>query len=198
MPNTKACFSRMTLLSVAAAVCIIVFLFPRSAFGQSMPQVSISTTASSGFLYGSGFEYVYNQQVSTNYKNSELDWPFQFLFYSGEALTLDTSIGVFARLDVKEGLPGKVGTMTDSDFLNGDAAQTRTHYSQSDSYAERALFSTAPWATTCHSAPPSAWVCTPPSPTWTSSGLRGTATINIRQAAPNTTSTAQARWSRET
>lgn len=137
MPNTKACLSRMTLLSVAAAVCIIVFLFPRSAFGQSVPQVSISTTASSGFLYGSGFEYVYNQQVSTNYKNSELDWPFQFLFYSGETLALDTSFGVFARLDVKEAVPGNVGTMTDSDFLNGDGA--RTHYSQSDSYAERAL-----------------------------------------------------------
>lgn len=116
-------------------LCAALFLLPGSAFGQNA--LSISTSTSTGLLYGMGYEYVYNQQVSANYRNSELDWPFAPLFYTGAALSLDTRIGIFARLEVKEGLPVKTGTMTDSDFLNGDGV--RTHFSQSDGYAEHAL-----------------------------------------------------------
>jgi outer membrane protease len=118
-------------------VCMALALLPGPVFGQSAQAFTLSTTTSSGVLYGESFDYVYNQNVSTNYKNSELDWPFQPVFYTGEHLSLTTGIGVFATLDVKEGLPGNGGTMTDSDFLNGNGV--RTHYSQSESYMERAV-----------------------------------------------------------
>ncbi len=118
-------------------VCVAIALLPGTAFAQAAPAFTLSAATSTGVLYGEGFEYDYNQGVSANYKNSELDWPLQPLFYTEEALSLATGIGIEARLDVKQGIPGNAGTMTDSDFLNGNGV--RTHYSQSESYAERAL-----------------------------------------------------------
>jgi outer membrane protease len=98
---------------------------------------SLSTTTSFGLLYGQANEYVYNQYVSTDYKNSELVWPFEPLFYTGAGLTLNTKFGLFAALDLRQGLSGKTGTMIDSDFMNGDGV--RTHLSESDCYTERAI-----------------------------------------------------------
>jgi outer membrane protease len=90
-----------------------------------------------GLLFGQANEYVYNQDVSANYKNSELMWPFQPLYYTSARLDLESRGGLFANLEVRQGFAGRSGSMTDSDFLNGDGV--RTHFSQSDCYTERAL-----------------------------------------------------------
>jgi outer membrane protease len=58
------------------------------------------------------------------------------MLFTGAALSLDSAVGIFVTLDVRQGFAGKAGEMTDSDFLNGDGV--RTHFSQSDGYAERA------------------------------------------------------------
>ena len=138
MAHRRTSFHPGTRLSVAAVVCTALAFIPNSAFAQNAEKAFIiSTTTSVGLLYGEGYEYVYNQSVSANYKNSELDWPLAPLFYTGAAISLTTRIGIFASLEVKEGLPGRAGTMSDSDFLNGDGV--KTHFSQSDCYAEHAL-----------------------------------------------------------
>ncbi|MGA2975191.1 MAG: omptin family outer membrane protease [Spirochaetia bacterium] len=117
-------------------MCAGLVLLASSAYGQDARKAfSISMTTSSGLLVGEGFEYVYDQGVSTNYKVSELDWPFQPLFYTGAALSLSSRMGIFASLDLKQGLSGKTGTMSDSDFLNGDGV--KTNLSESDCYSER-------------------------------------------------------------
>lgn len=103
---------------------------------ESKAAVTLSTSTSLGLLYGSAREYVYNPYVSSDYKNSELVWPFEPLFYTGASLELDTRSGFFALLELRQGLAGKTGTMSDSDFLNGDGV--KTHYSESDCYTERA------------------------------------------------------------
>lgn len=131
-------FPPRTWLSITVFLCAALVLLASSAYGQDAPKaLSISMTTSSGLLYGESFEYVYNQDVSTNYKDSELDWPFQPLFYTGAEISLSSRIGVFASLDVKQGLSGKTGIMSDSDFLNGDGV--KTNLSESDCYTERAL-----------------------------------------------------------
>jgi outer membrane protease len=122
----------------AALLACVFALCPALALAQDTQKAfSLTTSTSMGLLYGQASEYVYNQYLSKDYKNSELDWPFEPLFYAGARLDLDTKLGIFASLDVKQGFAGKTGTMTDSDFLNGDG--TRTHFSESDSYTERAL-----------------------------------------------------------
>jgi outer membrane protease len=90
-------------------------------------------------LYGQANEEVYDQvsPPGPNYKLSELIWPFHPLVYAGVGLDLDTRAGLFASLDVEQGFPGKVGSMTDSDYLDGDGV--KTNFSQSDSYIERFL-----------------------------------------------------------
>ncbi len=137
MPEEKSVRSLRALPWIAALVCAAITLLPAAAFGQDAPPITLSATTSAGIIYGEAFEYVYNQAVSANYKNSELDWTLQPLFYTEESLSLATAIGIEAHVDVKQGIPGNAGTMTDSDFLNGNGV--RTHYSQSESYAERAL-----------------------------------------------------------
>jgi outer membrane protease len=97
---------------------------------------TLTTSTSFGMLYGQASEYVYDQNVSTDYKVSELTWPFEPLFYAGAGLDLTTKIGLFANLSLRQGLSGKTGTMTDSDYLNGDGV--RTLFSESDCYTERA------------------------------------------------------------
>jgi outer membrane protease len=125
-------------LSIAALLCVLFAPHPGYAEGQNARQAfSISTSASAGVFFGQAVEDIYNQFLSKDYKNSELVWPFTPLYYSGAGLSLVTRMGFFADLDVRQGFAGKTGSMTDSDFLNGDAV--RTHFSQSDSYTERAL-----------------------------------------------------------
>ena len=98
--------------------------------------LSLSVGARFGAFYGVANEYVYYPAISAGYKISQLVWPLAPMFYSGAGLSLDTAIGIFVTLDVRQGFAGVAGTMTDSDFLNFDGV--RTNYSQSDSYAERA------------------------------------------------------------
>ncbi len=109
--------------------------FPARA-DNAVPPISFTTGARFGAFYGMANEYVYNQALSANYKNSELDWSLEPMIFTGAALSLDSTVGIFVTLDVRQGFAGKAGEMTDSDFLNGDGQ--RTHFSQSDSYAERA------------------------------------------------------------
>jgi outer membrane protease len=121
-----------------AALALALAVIPAQALDRSTGRaLSLSTSTSLGILYGTTRDFVYNQSLSKDYKNSELVWPFAPLLYSGAGLSLDTSFGLRSDLGVKAGFSGKTGTMTDSDFLNGDGK--RTHYSQSDCYTERAL-----------------------------------------------------------
>jgi outer membrane protease len=123
---------------VASVLSVALAWNPDMAGAEGAPKAFELTTATSfGMLYGMANEFVYNQDVSADYKNSELDWPFAPLAYAGATLSLDTKIGIVASLSLRQGLSGKTGTMTDSDFLNGDGV--KTHLSESDCYTERAL-----------------------------------------------------------
>lgn len=123
---------RIALLGVL--VCVLG-MAARSAYADETLPYSLSVRTSFGTFYGVADEYVYNQDLSPDYKNSQLVWPLEPMLFSGAALSFDSVWGIFAVLDVKQGFAGKAGEMTDSDFLNGDGQ--RTHFSQSDSYAER-------------------------------------------------------------
>ena len=124
-----------TLCITGLAVLLCLAAAPLRADGEQ-PSITLSTGARFGAFYGLAHEFVYNQALSPNYENSELVWALEPMFFSGAALSLDTSGGLFVTLDVRQGFAGKAGLMTDSDFLNGDGV--RTHFSQSDSDAERA------------------------------------------------------------
>ena len=125
-------------LGLRAALFTAVYLLLAAgvAFAADPPAITFTAGARFGALYGVANEYVYTQAYLPDYKNSWLVWPLQPMLFSGAALSVDTSIGFFATIDVRQGFAGVAGTMTDSDYLNGDGV--RTHYSQSDSYAERA------------------------------------------------------------
>jgi outer membrane protease len=128
----------ISLFRAEILACILLCAIARNAIGEAAPKdIRISTATTAGILYGSSRELVYNQHLSANYKNSELIWPLEPLFYAGAGLALQTGSGIFASLDLRQGFAGKNGAMTDSDFLNGDGV--RTHFSQSDGYVERAL-----------------------------------------------------------
>jgi len=103
---------------------------------DALPGVSIATTAAAGVILAVGHEYVYDQNLAPNYMVSELVWPLAPMVFAGATVSIDGETGLFGSLDVRQGFAGPAGTMTDSDFLNGDGV--RTHYSQSTSYAERA------------------------------------------------------------
>ena len=121
----------------AISLCLLLALLPSPLLGQGRhAAVSFSTGTSAGLLFGQASEYVYNQALAADYKNSELIWPFEPLAYAGASLAVDSNFGLFAKLGLKQGFAGKTGRMTDSDFLNGDGQ--RTHFSQSDCYTERA------------------------------------------------------------
>ncbi len=122
------------MFSLSIAAFLLLAAVPSRA--DDPPPITLTAGARFGAFYGVANEYVYNQALSPDYKNSQLVWPMQPMLFSGAALSLESTIGLFATLDVRQGFAGVAGTMTDSDFLNGDGV--RTHYSQSDSYAERA------------------------------------------------------------
>jgi outer membrane protease len=123
---------RAFFLSTSAALLLLAALPSRA----DPPQFTLSAGPKFGAFYGVANEYVYNQSLSPDYKNSWLVWPLQPMVFSGAALSLESTVGFFATLDVRQGFAGSAGTMTDSDYLNGDGQ--RTHFSQSDSHAERA------------------------------------------------------------
>jgi outer membrane protease len=92
---------------------------------------SISTGV--GMLLGSAKEFVYDN----GYKLSELDWSLSPVLYYESRLTLSTTSGFEALIDVKSGFSGLSGSITDSDYLNYDGV--KTHFSKHDCYTERAV-----------------------------------------------------------
>jgi|GEM_PF-1008319 len=131
----ETCEDRIRIFVMALAALFCIAVFPAHA-DDSAPAISLTTGAKFGAFYGMANEFVYNQAFSADYKDSELDWPLEPMIFTGAALSLDSRVGFFVTLDVRQGFAGTAGEMTDSDYLNGDGQ--RTHFSQSDSYAERA------------------------------------------------------------
>lgn len=119
-------------LSFAAVIALLAAARP--AFGQDF---TLTTGTSTGVILGMSKELVYD----AGYKVSELDWPLLPAVYLGAVVDLTTKVGFLASIELQTAIPGRNGTMTDSDFLNGDGV--KTHYSQSDSYMERVIIVTA-------------------------------------------------------
>jgi outer membrane protease len=114
----------------AALVCgaLGAAAFPLSA--QAFP---LSITTSTSTLLGWAKEFVYDN----GYTESELDWPLLPAFSAGLTLSVGETEGFLASVDLQVGIPTRTGTMTDSDFLNGDGV--KTHFSASDGVLESAL-----------------------------------------------------------
>jgi outer membrane protease len=93
-------------------------------------QVSLSVSTTAGVFLGGVTEVVLDQ----GYKVSELDWPLLPVITSGATLDLRTQAGFRAVLAVQKGFPMYDGTMTYSDFLNGDGV--KTHFSQANAFSE--------------------------------------------------------------
>jgi outer membrane protease len=132
--GSNAAAVRMRQLRAAVIVCAAfgAFLVPRAV--HAFP---ISLGTSSGVLLGGVKEFVYN----SGYIVSELDWPLMPAFFAGLKLDLGEASGFLASAELQLGIPSKAGTMTDSDFLNGDGV--KTHFSQSDGDLESAVFAGA-------------------------------------------------------
>jgi outer membrane protease len=96
-------------------------------------QVSLETSTSAGVLVGTSREIV----LSGLYVMSQLDWAMKPLVFVGSELRASTPEGLRASLEVRSGVPGKTGRITDKDFLNWDGDVT--HYSEHDSFTEGAL-----------------------------------------------------------
>ncbi len=128
--------SSPAVTSLVVLVAFLALASPSSVADPLTPSISVATGSTTGAFYGLAREYVYDQTLKTDYKVSELDWPFQPLVFAGAAVSFDSAVGLFATLQARQGFSGKAGKMTDSDYLNGDGI--RTHFSQSDSYVERA------------------------------------------------------------
>ncbi|MGA2766324.1 MAG: omptin family outer membrane protease [Spirochaetia bacterium] len=107
-------------------------VFPGAAY--PLP-ISLSTT--SGVMLGGVKELV----LSSGYTVSELDWPLLPAFYAGLNLDVGETAGFLASVELQVGIPSYVGTMTDSDFLNGDGV--KTHFSQADGDLENAVLLSA-------------------------------------------------------
>lgn len=120
-----------------ARLCLFAVLSASTPIAWSQSDAAFGLVAGSGagLVFGEAKEYVYNQNYGNDYKNSELDWPFSSLPCATAALELATRAGFFAELSFGQAFAAKVGTMSDSDYLNGDGV--KTHYSESDCYAER-------------------------------------------------------------
>jgi outer membrane protease len=118
----------MTWRKVGFILAICGMVGPVAA--QAIP---FSLSTSSGVMLGWVKEFVYDN----SYTLSELDWPLLPAFYVGATLDLGAKSGFLASIDLKLGVPTLVGTMTDSDFLNGDGV--KTNFSQSDADMEGAL-----------------------------------------------------------
>ncbi|MCX7031455.1 MAG: omptin family outer membrane protease [Spirochaetes bacterium] len=96
-------------------------------------QVSLEASTSAGVLFGTSREIV----LQGTYIVSQLDWAMQPLVFSGSELRASTPAGLRASLEVRSGVPGNTGRITDKDFLNYDGEVT--HYSEHDSFTEGAL-----------------------------------------------------------
>jgi outer membrane protease len=120
--------SRLLLFVAALAAAAL----PAGAEG-----VTLTTRSTAGVTLGVAKEFV----LDGSYVVSELDWPLLPAITVGAALDLTTPVGFIATLEAQAAVPSYTGTMTDSDFLNGDGV--KTHYSQSDTYLKGAVMVTA-------------------------------------------------------
>lgn len=124
----------------AAVAFILATAVPALAEPASPPRYSLELGASAGFLYGVSKELVYTEPGSDTLL-SELDWAMEPLFYWGLRVELRPAraraSGFVARLALRSGFAGYAGTMTDTDWMNGDG--TKTHFSAHDSYVEQAF-----------------------------------------------------------
>jgi outer membrane protease len=111
-------------LPVVLFLTVVSFVTIRAAGAQ---ELSLTTSSSTGVILGVAREFVY----SGSYVVSELDWPLLPAVFIGMKLDMTTQAGFIASLEAQAAVPTPSGTMTDSDFLNGDGV--KTHYSQSDS-----------------------------------------------------------------
>ncbi len=111
-------------------VCMTVYAV---VFPAHMPAYPISISTSSGVMLGIVKEFVYDN----GYTLSELDWPVLPAFYAGIAVNLGDTTGFLATAELQVAIPGLAGTMTDSDFLNGDGV--KTNFSESDGDIESAV-----------------------------------------------------------
>jgi outer membrane protease len=84
-------------------------------------------------MLGGVKELVYDN----GYTVSELDWPVLPAFSAGARVDIGERSGLLAAVEIQLGIPANAGTMSDSDFLNGDGV--KTHYSQADGNLETAV-----------------------------------------------------------
>ena len=121
----------------------LVLLAALAAVPGSAADITLTASTSTGVMYGLAKELVYNTATlnGNTYIESELDWGIQPLFYTKAALALGTSDGFAASLDIRMGIPGHAGQISDSDWLNYDkfGDMTLTNYSQHDCFTERAI-----------------------------------------------------------
>jgi len=136
----------MQKLKLIRRICLCVLalmapVFPIAAQSTSShieiraPAQSYTTSISTsvGVLLGTAKEFVY----TGGYTLSELDWSLSPVVYYGSRLTISTRNGFEALMEVKSGFSGLSGSITDSDYLNGDGV--KTHFSKHDCYTERAI-----------------------------------------------------------
>ncbi len=123
---------------VALALVILSILAAATGFADG---VTVTASTGAGVMYGVAKELVFGSYQGTTFVMSELVWDLKPLIFSRAALALSTEVGFVASLDVRLGIPGKTGSIADSDWLNhdfnGDTA--KTHYSLSDNFTERAI-----------------------------------------------------------
>jgi len=96
-------------------------------------QVNLEASTTTGVLIGTSRELV----IDGSYIVSQLDWAMKPLVFTGSELRASTPSGFLACIEVRSGVPGDTGRITDKDFLNynGDV----THYSEHDCFTEGAL-----------------------------------------------------------
>jgi len=124
----------VTRMPVTLVACVVLGAVLHPPVSQALP-VSVSTT--SGVMLGGVKEFVYQN----GYTVSELDWPLLPAFCVGATVDIGETSGVLARVELQLGIPTDAGTMTDSDFLNGDGV--KTHFSQADGDMESAVLLSA-------------------------------------------------------
>jgi outer membrane protease len=121
----------------------LVLLAALAAAPVFASDITLTASTSTGVMYGLAKELVYNTSTfnGNSYTESELDWGIQPLFYTKAVLALATADGFAASLDIRMGIPGHAGQISDSDWLNYDkfGTSTLTNYSQHDCFTERAI-----------------------------------------------------------
>ncbi|MDR2371035.1 MAG: omptin family outer membrane protease [Treponema sp.] len=123
-------------------LCIMVFLSVPLAGEELIRNYTVSMSPLFGLFYGQAGEILYDNS-GQNKQLSRLDWDMEPLFYMGGRLALSPSRplelwGLFFRLDMKFGVPGKTGTMEDRDWLALNHGNI-TNFSSHDNYTQKMI-----------------------------------------------------------